>query len=68
MRDETLTASSEAMIHIASVDNPARRITNESTPLARNVLGHQGQFAYFSNALSGPQNRMSHPRVGFNER
>ncbi|WP_089106919.1 IS5 family transposase [Streptomyces hyaluromycini] len=28
---ETLTASSEAMIHIASVDNLARRITDETT-------------------------------------
>ncbi|WP_030172887.1 IS5 family transposase [Streptomyces sp. NRRL S-813] len=29
---ETLTASSEAMIHIASIDNLARRITDEATP------------------------------------
>lgn len=29
---ETLTASSEAMIHIASIDNLARRITDETTP------------------------------------
>ncbi|MFJ8542094.1 IS5 family transposase [Streptomyces sp. NPDC093586] len=29
---ETLTASSEAMIHIASIDNLAKRITDETTP------------------------------------
>lgn len=32
---ETLTTSSEAMIHIASVDNLARRITDETTPTWR---------------------------------
>ena len=32
---ETLAASSEAMIHIASVDNLARRITDETTPTWR---------------------------------
>ncbi|UXX97392.1 IS5 family transposase [Streptomyces sp. AD2-2] len=32
---ETLTASSEAMIHIASVDNLTRRITDEMTPTWR---------------------------------
>ncbi|MEW2080029.1 IS5 family transposase [Streptomyces sp. NPDC013433] len=32
---ETLTASSEAMIHIASLDNLTRRITNETTPTWR---------------------------------
>ncbi len=32
---ETLTASSEALIHIASVDNLARRITDETTPTWR---------------------------------
>ena len=32
---ETLTASSEAMIHIASIDNLARRITDETTPTWR---------------------------------
>ncbi|OEJ56627.1 transposase [Streptomyces agglomeratus] len=32
---ETLTASSEAMIHIASVDNLAKRITDETTPTWR---------------------------------
>lgn len=32
---ETLTASSEAVIHIASVDNLARRITDEITPTWR---------------------------------
>lgn len=32
---ETLTASSEAMIHIASVDNLVRRITDETTPTWR---------------------------------
>ncbi|MFM9634796.1 MULTISPECIES: IS5 family transposase [Streptomyces] len=32
---ETLTASSEAMIHIASVDNLTRRITDETTPTWR---------------------------------
>jgi hypothetical protein len=32
---ETLTASSEAMIHITSVDNLARRITDETTPTWR---------------------------------
>lgn len=29
---ETLPASSEAMIDIASIDNPAKRITDETTP------------------------------------
>jgi hypothetical protein len=29
---ETLIASSEAMIQVASIDNPAKRITDESTP------------------------------------
>ncbi len=29
---ETLTTSSEAMIHGASIDNLAKRITDESTP------------------------------------
>ncbi|MGW1675253.1 IS5 family transposase [Streptomyces sp. NPDC002324] len=32
---ETLTASSEAMIHIASIDKLARRITDETTPTWR---------------------------------
>ncbi|MFB7337074.1 IS5 family transposase [Streptomyces adustus] len=32
---ETLTASSEAMIHIAPIDNLARRITDETTPTWR---------------------------------
>ncbi|MFE5923552.1 transposase, partial [Streptomyces sp. NPDC056468] len=32
---ETLPASSEAMIHIASIDNLARRITDETTPTWR---------------------------------
>ncbi|MFE2282213.1 IS5 family transposase [Streptomyces sp. NPDC059454] len=32
---ETLTASSEAMIHIASLDNLTRRITDETTPTRR---------------------------------
>jgi transposase len=32
---ETLTASSEAMIHIASIDNLAKRITDETTPTWR---------------------------------
>ncbi|GAA1139346.1 transposase [Kitasatospora gansuensis] len=32
---ETLPASSEAMIHIASIDNLAKRITDESTPTWR---------------------------------
>jgi hypothetical protein len=32
---ETLPASSEAMIHIASIDNLAKRITNEATPTWR---------------------------------
>ncbi|MFD6315824.1 IS5 family transposase [Streptomyces nigra] len=32
---ETLTASSEVMIHIASIDNLARRITDETTPTWR---------------------------------
>ncbi len=33
--DETLTASSEAMIHIASIDNLAKGITDETTPTWR---------------------------------
>jgi transposase len=32
---ETLTASSEAMIHIASIDNFSKRITDETTPTWR---------------------------------
>ncbi len=32
---ETLTTSSEAMIHIASIDNLTRRITDETTPTWR---------------------------------
>lgn len=32
---ETLPASSEAMIHIASIDNLAKRITDETTPTWR---------------------------------
>jgi len=32
---ETLTTSSEAMIHIASIDNLAKRITDETTPTWR---------------------------------
>lgn len=32
---ETLTASSEAMIHIASIDNLAKRITDETAPTWR---------------------------------
>lgn len=32
---ETLTASSKTMIHIASIDNLARRITDETTPTWR---------------------------------
>jgi hypothetical protein len=32
---ETLSVSSEAMIHIASIDNLAKRITGEATPTWR---------------------------------
>ena len=32
---ETLNSSSEAMIHIASIDNLTRRITDETTPTWR---------------------------------
>lgn len=32
---ETLPASSEAVLHIASIDNPAKRITDETTPTWR---------------------------------
>ncbi|GHE72048.1 hypothetical protein GCM10017771_95990 [Streptomyces capitiformicae] len=32
---ETLSVSSEAMIHIASIDNLAKRITDETTPTRR---------------------------------
>ena len=32
---ETLAASSEAMIHVASIDNLAKRITDETTPTWR---------------------------------
>ncbi|WSZ45592.1 transposase (plasmid) [Streptomyces sp. NBC_00868] len=32
---ETLTTSSEAVIHIASIDNLTKRITDESTPTWR---------------------------------
>jgi hypothetical protein len=34
---ETLNASSEAVIHIASIDNLAKRITDETTPTWRGV-------------------------------
>jgi hypothetical protein len=47
---ETLTTSSEAMIHIASIDNLARRITDD---LARNALGRKGRSAH-SKRLSVP--------------
>ncbi|WPW33309.1 transposase [Streptomyces atratus] len=32
---ETLTTSSEAVIHVASIDNLAKRITDETTPTWR---------------------------------
>ncbi|MGW2184059.1 transposase, partial [Streptomyces sp. NPDC001732] len=32
---ETLTTSSEAMIYVASIDNLAKRITDETTPTRR---------------------------------
>ena len=32
---ETLTVSSEAMIHLASIDNLTKRITDETTPTWR---------------------------------
>lgn len=32
---ETLPASSEAMIHISSIDNLTKRITDETTPTWR---------------------------------
>ncbi|MEV4251223.1 IS5/IS1182 family transposase, partial [Streptosporangium canum] len=32
---ETLPASSEAMIHIAMIDNTSKRITDEATPTWR---------------------------------
>jgi hypothetical protein len=32
---QTLDSSSEAMIHIASIDNLTRRITDETTPTWR---------------------------------
>lgn len=32
---ETLSVNSEAMIHLASIDNLAKRITDESTPTWR---------------------------------
>ncbi|WTE38378.1 transposase [Streptomyces sp. NBC_01618] len=34
---ETLPASSEAMIHIASIDNLAKRITDETAPTWRDT-------------------------------
>lgn len=34
---ETLTASSEAMVHIDSFDNLAKRITDEITPTWRGI-------------------------------
>jgi hypothetical protein len=34
---ETLTASSEAVIHIASIDNLAKRITDETMPTWRGI-------------------------------
>ncbi len=40
------TTSSEAMIHIASIDNLAKRITDETTPTWReNLLGNKRQSA-----------------------
>lgn len=41
---ETLPASSEAMIHVASIDNLTKRINGrDDTHLARNVLGDKEQ-------------------------
>lgn len=48
---ETLTAGSEAMIHIASIDNLAKCITDEGTPTWRGTYqGTQGSTPR-SNAL-----------------
>lgn len=49
---ETLPASSEAMIHIASIDNLTKRITDETTPAWRGTyLEIKGNSAT-SNALA----------------
>ncbi len=39
---ETLPASPEAMIHIASIDNLTKRITRDHTRLARRLLRQKG--------------------------
>jgi hypothetical protein len=50
---ETLPGSTEAVIHIASIDSLAKRITDEATPtnLARNLLVNKRQFAYIKRPL-----------------
>ncbi|MZE51806.1 hypothetical protein GTY86_10935 [Streptomyces sp. SID5770] len=48
---ETLTTSSEAMIRIASIDNLAKRITDETTPTWRGTYYAISGNPPISNAL-----------------
>lgn len=50
---ETLTASSEAVIHITSIDNLTKRITDETTPTWRGTYQHLKGNSARSNALCG---------------
>lgn len=50
---ETLPASSEAMIHVASIDNLTKRITDETTPTWRGTYQEIKGNSPRSNALSG---------------
>jgi hypothetical protein len=47
---KTLPASSEAVIHIASIDNLAKRITDETTRMR--LLGHKGLLVQIKRPLS----------------
>jgi hypothetical protein len=38
---ETLASSSEALIHLAMIDNVSKRITDESTPTWRGTYWHK---------------------------
>ncbi|MEU8248430.1 hypothetical protein [Nonomuraea sp. NPDC048916] len=67
---ETLPASSEALIHIAMIDNMSRRLTGESTPTWRNTLNpSQTELVGFKRPLKaahsappGPTTRRSQHR------
>jgi hypothetical protein len=49
---ETLPASSEAMIHIASIDNLAKHTTDETTPPGKEPMRTQKSTAATRDALS----------------